>query len=792
MVISYNFLKKYFNLDLSVDEVYESFTKHSIEIERVFPISDVSGVVTGKVISMVKHPESTKLNICNVDYGEGIKQILCGAPNVYEGMITAVAPVGTKLAPDFIISERKLAGELSQGMMCAFSELVNIDVTSEKYHDGIIDFGTDLETGMDVTKILGLDDYIFELGITPNRIDLLNFIGQILEAKAVLKMVPQVFDFDFDYDNNIELTETKFDIKISDKDESLCEYFSLTHMNVKDIELTFSEEYMLMINGISLVNPIVDLGNYAMLVTGQPVHFYDADKIRSNEIVIRNAFKGEEFIGLNKKLINLDENDIVISANNKVISLAGVMGSNEFAIDDNTQNVLFEVGRFNSSSIRKTAARYNFRTDSSFRYERGISLEATFDVNYFVKRFFQKHGCDVSTSKFISSVDLNENVISFELSDLQKTSGYEFSVSEVSEILNLLTFDFAEENEVFDVTISLRHNPFTIKEDLYEEIIRIFGYDNITPKLPEIDVVPTLNRFESVARTVKQYLVDKGFNQVLTYSLVSEKQNGLFRHSKIDFEDIKLALPLSKDREYLRTNLSTSVFETLTLNIKNKVNNLQLFEIGEVFGNNFDFKEKNMLNVMVRGNLFESFNKNTTTMDFFYLKSILGELLIKLNFDLSLVTFDTENVASNLHPYQSANITYNGSYIGYIGKILDKKIKDAYVFEIDFDYLVANYNETISIEEFSTQPSTQKDYSVICSLDTKYQQIKDEILSLNEDKIVNIKIKNEFIDEKLGENMKSVLVNVTINDSEKSLDEKTISLINKNITDKLNVKFNVQ
>lgn len=792
MVLSYNFLKKYFDFDYTPTEVYDLFTKHSIEIETMFPISDVKGVVTGKVVSKVKHPESTKLNICNVDYGQGIKQILCGAPNVYEGMITAVAPVGTQLAPDFVISERKLAGELSQGMMCAFSEIVNVDVKSAKYDEGIIDFGTDLEIGLNVNDILGLDDFIFELGITPNRIDLLNFIGQILETKAVFKQSPKVFDFDFDYDDQVELRETKVELKITDKDEDVCEYFNFTHINVKEFALTFAEEYMLMINGISLVNPIVDLGNYAMLVTGQPVHFYDADKIKSNEISIRRARKNEEFIGLDKKLITLCEDDVVIAAQDKVLSLAGVMGSNEFAVDENTENVFFEVGRFNPTLTRKTAARYNFRTDSSFRTERGISREATFDVNYFVKRYLQKHGADVATSKFISSITLDETIISFTLEDLNITAGHEFSVETVKEMLTLLTFDFEEKDGTFDVTISLRHNPFTIKEDIYEEIIRIYGYDKIVPSIPVIDNIVSLNKFEATSRIVKDFFVNKGFNQLITYSLVSEKQTNLFRHTKLKIEDIKLALPLSKDREYLRSNLTTSVFETLNLNIKNKVNNLQLFEIGEIFSNGFNFREKQMLNVMVRGNLFESFSKDSTQMDFFYLKAILGELLVRLNFDLSLLKFDIENICSELHPYQSANIMYNGSYIGYIGNILDKKVKNAFVFEIDFDYLVANYNENIKIGEFSTQPSTQKDYSVVCDVQTQYQSIKDEIIALNLKEVVSIKIKNEFIDEKLGENKKSVLVNVVLNDSEKSLDEATITSLNTTIVNKLNEKFNVQ
>lgn len=792
MVLSYNFIKKYFNCEKTPQEIYDLFTAHSIEIDRMFNISDVKGVVTGKVISKVKHPSSDKLSICNVDYGQGIKQILCGANNVYENMITAVAPIGTKLSSDFVISEKEIAGELSQGMMCAFSEIVNISVNSEKYNDGIIDFGTDLDIGLDVNTLLSLDDVIYELGITPNRVDLLNFIGQILETKAVLKQGPKLFDFDFDYDLDTELQKTNVDIKILDKNATLCDYLSITHISLKDFSLSYTEEYMLMINNISLVNSVVDLGNYAMLVTGQPINFYDADKVKTSEVSIRSANKNEEFIGLNKKLINLSENDIVVAAGNKILSLAGIMCSNEFCVDENTKNVLLEIGRFNPVMIRKSAAKHNLRSDSSFRFERGISREATFDVNNFIKRYLQKHGCDIASEKVVSNLSLEETKINFDLQDLIITSGYDFTVEQVSEILNILTLDFEVVENTFEVTISLRHNPFTIKEDLYEEIIRIFGYDKITPTLPIVKKVVPLNKFEHTSKLVKNFLVSKGFNQVLTYSLVSEKQNQVFAHKNWTIEDVKLALPLSKDREFLRNNLTTSLLETLTLNLKNQVKNVALFEIGEIFSSTFENCEKQVLNVMVSGDLFESFNKNATKMDFFYLKHILSELFIKLNLDLNKIKFDTTKLNDQLHPYQSANIFYADNYIGYIGNILDKKIKNVYTFEIDFDFLVKQYNENLNIVEFSTQPSTQKDFSVICDNLTKYENIKLAINELKLPEVVAINIINEFVDDKLGKNKKSVLVRVTLNDANKTLSEEQISLLYKQIIEKLNQNYTVQ
>lgn len=792
MVLSYNFIKKYFNTTKTPQEIYDTFTAHSIEIDRMFNISDVKGIVTGKVISKVKHPNSNKLSICNVDYGQGIKQILCGASNVYENMITAVAPVGTKLAPDFTIAEKEIAGELSQGMLCAFSEIVTIDVNSEKYNDGIIDFGTELEVGLDVNTLLGLDDVIYELGITPNRVDLLNFIGQILETKAVLKQGPVLFDFDFDYDKTTELQQTNVDIKITDKNASLCEYFNITQIGLKDFSLSYSEEYFLMINNISLVNPVVDLGNYAMLVTGQPVNFYDADKVKTSEVTIRPAFKNEEFIGLNKKLINLTENDIVVAAGNKILSIAGVMCSNEFCVDDTTQNVLLEIGRFNPTMIRKTAAKHNLRSDSSFRFERGISREATFDVNNFIKRYLLKHGCDISSEKFVSNISLDETQIEFSLEDLSATTGYDFSIEEVSTVLDLLTFEFSVNENIFVVNISLRHNPFTIKEDLYEEIIRIFGYDKITPILPPVNEVVVLNKFEQTSKLVKNYLSNKEINQVLTYSLVSEKQNSLYNHGTFKGENIKLALPLSKDREFLRNNLTSSLFEVLALNVKNQIKNVSIFEIGEIFTQDFENKEKQMLNVMVSGTLFESFNKTSTQMDFFYLKSILSGLLTKLNIDLSKVEYKTDSLCKDLHPYQSANIYVDGKYLGFIGKLMDKKIKDVFTFEIDFDLLVQMYNENIEIKEFSTQPSTQKDFSVVCNTTTTYNEIKNEILSLNLAEIVQINIKNEFIDEKLGRDMKSVLIRITFNDDKKTLNEEQISNLYKTVVNKLNENYIVQ
>lgn len=792
MVLSYNFLKSVFQFEnLSPDDIYDLFTKHSIEIEKFYKASNLEGIVTGKIISSVKHPNSDKLTINNVDYGDGIKQILCGANNVYEGMVTAVAPIGTKFSEDFIIAERKMANELSQGMLCAYDEIVDFKVDSEKYSQGIMDFGTSTPIGIEVNKLLKLDDYIFELGITPNRTDLLNLIGQVLEAKAVLKLNPLNFEIDLDYNEDANAQTTPFNIILNDKDASLSEYFSLTQIKLNDFELDYFQEYMLMINSIKLVNPIVDFGNYAMLLCGQPVHFYDADKLSSKNIEIKLSQKEQQFVGLDKKLYSLQGNDIVICNDNKVMALAGVMGSQEFCIDDNTTNVLLEIGRFDSSLVRKTAKKYGLSTDSSYRYERGINYEATFDVSYYIKKEMQKQNNEVFKSNFITNLEIEEKVISFDINDLNISAGHTFSVEQVVKILELLSFDTRVEGENIFVTISLRHNFFEIKEDLYEEILRIFGYDNIEGYIPNDLSLVKLNKFETTKRLVSQFLIDNGFNNVVTYSLVSEKLNQGLSHIPYNQSPVNLMLPLSKDRELLRNNLTSSIEQIASYNLKRDAKNIKMFEIGEIFDQSFSNNEKIMLNATVQGDLFKSFTNQSTKLDFFYLKGLMFNLFTKLNIDTSKITFKASGFDDKMHPYRSASVYFEETYIGYIGNVINKKIKDLYTFELDFEFLVENSNDAITLVKTSQFPTTTRDFSILVSKDTYYDEIEKLIKSVKSEIIKNVYLKNEYQDEKLG-NDKSLLVSVELNSVEQNLTEKIINATCDKITKKLEKQFKIQ
>lgn len=780
MQLSRKFLSDYIDLEgITTNDLATKMVFAGNEYECVEKLCNATGLVVGKVIECKSHPESDHLHICQVDIGEEIKQIVCGAPNVCAGIKVIVAKVGAVL-PDGTIKDATLAGVSSSGMICSLEEL-GLDSKFLKEEDkiGIHILDDDAIPGEDVIKYLELEDSIIDFELTANRADLMNVLGMAYEVGAIYNRKVKLPEFSLD--ENKENIEFIYDLDV--KTDKCPIYLGKLVKNVTIKESPKFIKTRLMASGIRPINNVVDISNYVMLEYGQPLHFFDADKL-GKKVIVRNAVENELITTLDGNQRELKDTDIVIANEKEPVALAGVMGGLSTEVENDTKNIFIESAIFDSYSIRKTSHRI-LRSEASSRYERGIDPNRTFEAIKRAAYLLNKYADGEIVGGIVSHDNVNkeDKKIDISLNTINTILGMNLSIADVKDIFNRLDFKYNEENGLFKLLVPTRRLDINIKEDLIEEIGRIYGYENMNGVLPTVKIKKGSRTYKGeIKNKIKNRLTGLGLNQVFTYSLVSDDLINKFVSEKKD--EIKVLSPMTDDKKIMRQSIISSLINVYDYNSSRNIKDVNIFEIGSVYYKDEVNIEETKVSGLLSGNYTgNNWQNNNIKVDFYLLKGIIENLLEYLGYS-NRYSFD-HTTLPDLHPGISCSIKLDGEIIGYMGKVhpLISK-KDIYVFEFSLDKLITKQVRLIKFKEISKYPSVNKDVAFIVDKSVESDQIMNVLKKVGGRLLSNIDVFDVYTGENVSDNKKSLAYSLTFQNNERTLtDEEVTEVFNKMINE---------
>jgi len=801
MLISLNWLKDYINLDENIDikELENALTMIGQEVENIeLQGENLKNILTSKILELKMHPDSDHLTVCQVDNGSFVSQVVCGASNHKEGDIVAMAQVGAKLSEDFVIKKGKIRGIESNGMLCSETELgVGND------NSGIIIFPKDTKLGIPLNEYYNLNDTVFELEITPNRPDCLSHIGIARELSAYynteLKM-PKI--------NNHKVSEELIDINI--KDNLSKRYMARV---IKNVKVGPSPKWLvtrLASMGIRSINNLVDISNFIMIETNQPNHIFDFDKLKSNKIIVDKARNDEKFTTLDSKERILSNDDIVIRNGEEVIALAGVMGGENTEVSENTNNILIELAHFDNISIRRTSRRHSLISESSYRFERAVDTE-NFDyvMNRLTDLIIEIAGGEVCDINDVYPVKKEKNICQLSLDRMNRFIGKVIPKEKVIEIFNKLEIKVVDKGNTLELTAPSFRGDLINQFDYFEEVIRMYGFDNIENKMPKITLSENrLNDTTKYTTDIKVLVSNLGLREVINYSFIPansfEKLN-----MNIDSENIiTLKNPIVEEFSVLRPTLMYSLLKNVKDNLNRGQEDIRFFEVSKrfvlsddkieksVYINEKRVSERETLGIVLSG----SFTKNLwapkpESYDFFDMKGIVEAMFDKLNFKSYQLR---RSVNSSYHPGRSVDLFVGKELIGTFGEIHPDVLENMEIdrnrviyAEIYLDLLSKYINKGIKYKGLSKYQSVPRDIAVVVKEEVL---VGDMIKSIQKvDKLIE---KVELFDIYRGigvkSGFKSVAISIVMRDDNKTLEEKDINSVMDKIVGKLKKEFDAE
>ena len=727
MLLSTNFLKQYIDLDDSIDvkELAEKMTAIGNEYDSAERFINATNLVIGKVIECEEHQNSDHLHVCKVDVGDRTLQIVCGAPNVRKDLKVIVALDGAKL-PGGEIKKSIIRGEESNGMICSIAELgLDNKFLKEEDKAGIHELPEDAPVGKDPIEYLGFDDNVIDFELTANRGDLLSIIGMCYEVGAIydkkvkdIDLLHKVYNENLDEQNG-DKDNLDFKLKINTDN---CKLFLAR--KVKDIKIGESSKEIkerLMASGIRPINNVVDISNYVMLETGQPLHFYDADKL-NKVLEVRMAKQDEKLTTLDEEERTLTTDDIVISDGERAIGLAGVMGGLDTEITESTKNVIIESAIFDNVCIRKTSNKI-VRSESSNRFEKGLDPNRTYMAIERACHMLEKYasGKVISGLAKYDKTKKDAKEIEITVSNINKVLGTIIDKKDILDVFRKLGFEYENsDGELIKVIVPTRRIDISIKEDLIEEIGRIYGVDNIEGKQMSLPVKK--GSYDKTVREIRNRMINLGLNETLSYVLVSENEFNMF--TDYNKEGIKILSPLTEEKSILRQSLITSLYKIYNYNKTHDIKDVSIFEIGKSFyKDEKNYIEENKLAVIMSGEYYSGLK--TKEVDFYIIKGIAEEILDYLGYNGRYSFVANENISKDMHPGKSAEISVNNDIIGIIGRIHPALEKDeVYVMEINLDKLLKKQVGKMKYKEFSKFPSVKKDIAVVVDNEIESQELQ--------------------------------------------------------------------
>ncbi|MBH0163381.1 phenylalanine--tRNA ligase subunit beta [Fictibacillus sp. 7GRE50] len=804
MLISYNWLKEYVNVEISPSELADKITKSGIEVEMVESLNKgISGVVVGYVEECIQHPNADKLRVCKVDVGQGeVSQIVCGAPNVAQGQKVAVAVPGAVLPGNFKIKKAKLRGEESHGMICSLTELgVDTKLVPKEYSTGIFVMPSDAEPGSDALEYLNLNDHVLELGLTPNRADCLNVIGVANEVAAILEQEVKLPN------TSITTTEEKAEDFISVHIESLEDNPYYGAMIIRDVKIGPSPLWMqnrLMASGIRPINNIVDITNYVLLEYGQPLHAFDYNRLGSKEIVIRRAAEGEHIQTLDDQDRKLKESHLVITNGKDPIAVAGVMGGATSEVQSDTTNVLLEAAYFTSGRVRAASKDLGLRSEASSRYEKGIDRNRVYAAAMRAASLM----ADLAGGQVAEGIveagkrEVNSYSVKMDVSRMNNLLGTEITSEQTASIFNRLGFAYKESDGKFEVNVPSRRPDITIEADLIEEVGRIYGYDRIPTTYLLSEARPGgLTKNQAQRRNIRTYLEGAGLYQAVTYALTTPAKSTHFSFSDEKVYPISVAHPMSEERSTLRMSLLPQLLEVLQYNRNRSMEDLAIYEMGSVFINRqevlTDLPEEY---VFVSGAVTGVFNEHLwqgerKTVDFYVLKGILEGLMGELNLS-ERITYEAGEI-ENMHPGRTAIVKLDGISVGFVGQLhpaLQKEldVKDTYVFELNATSLLDKETDQMVYQTLPRYPSITRDIALVVDQQLPAGDLTTVIQAAGGELLKEVNLFDLYEGEKMEEGKKSLAFSLKYFDPERTLTDEEVVTAHNRVLKSLEERFGAQ
>ena len=790
MKLSTNFLKDYLDIDINskeaVHELAEDMTKVGNEYDSEGMLIEATNLVIGEVLECEMHPDSDHLHVCKVNTGKETLQIVCGAPNVRKGLKVIVALPGAKL-PGGEIKKSVIRGQESNGMLCSIAELgIESKFLKEEDKAGIHELDNDAPVGGDPIEYMHMKDGVIDFELTANRGDLLSILGMAYEVGAIYDKKVKTIDLTHK-DNG------KLDFKLNIATDNCTLFLAKKVENVKIHESTPEMKEKLMASGIRPINNVVDISNYVMLETGQPLHFYDADKLQGM-IEVRMAEEGEKLTTLDKQERTLSKEDIVISDGKRAIGLAGVMGGYDTEITENTKNIIIEAAIFNSVKIRRTSNKI-LRSEASNRFEKGLDPNRTYMAIERSCNLLEKYAdaTVVGGMEVYDKTSKEDKKIEITVENINSLLGSSLTEKEIIDIFERLGFKVEKDGATLTVYVPTRRLDISIKEDLIEEVGRIYGVDNIQGRLKEMPIKK--GSYDRTTREIRNKMINLGLNETLTYSLVSEKEANMFTMKNNDI--IKILAPLTEERNALRQSLITSLLKTYEYNVARDNKDICLFEIAKTFyidtnsktakanENNSaeneaassEYKEENKLACLMTGEYY--LGLNTKQVDFYIIKGVCEELLDYLGYGgrYSFVA-DKEKLPEEMHPGKSAIISVNGENVGLIGRVTPELCKEeVYVMEISLDKLLNKKVGKMKYKELSKFPVVKKDIAVLVNKEVPAQELLKTIKNNGGKLLQESKVFDLYDGKGIPEGKKSIAFSVTLGDANKTLTDEEVNKV---------------
>ena len=794
MNLSVNWLKQYIDLtDITTAELAEMITKSGVEVEQIHPkILDDDKIVVGYVKTCEQHPNADKLSLCQVDVGDEVLQIVCGAPNVKEGQYVVVAKPGAKLPGNFKIKKTKLRGEASEGMICSLDELgFDEKYIHDDYKDGIFYFQEEVSIGEPACPLLNLNDEIIELDVTANRSDCLSYYGLAYEVAAIFNKEinlpnPEVF---------INHGHSKDYISVKIEDEEANPYYSA--WVIKDVHIKPSPLWLqnrLISAGIRPINNVVDITNYILLEYGQPLHAFDYDRLGSKKIVTRPAKKGETIKTLDGVERKLAEDHLVITNGENAHAIAGVMGGEESEVRDDTTTIILEAAYFNPRTVRKTSKDHGLRSESSARFEKGIDMLRVKEAATRAAQLLSELANGKVLGEIVEAGETkwNPNAVTFTHNEINQKIGTTISVNEMKSIIERLRFDYEEKDGQFTVMPPSRRQDIEIKEDMEEEIARLYGYDHIPFTLPEGEFNRGgLNKNQQLVRKIHHYLQSAGLNETISYSLTTAEKSVAFVSpdvKQLNPKPVKLSMPMSDLHSHLRLSAIPEMLQSVQHNVARNQHNVSIYELGSVYINQEEEmsslpKEQLRLSAAMTGLVLEHpWQGENKQVDFYTIKGILEGLLNYLEIDIEL----EQGELDGLHPGRTALIKLNDEAVGFIGQIhpnvqKDYDLNDTYIFDLNLEKVLNHYEQNDTYRKIPKYPAIQQDLAFVVDTKIKAKELEKAILKQGQPYLQSVHVFDIYEGEHMEDGKKSIAFHLLFQDENKTLTDDEVEKARGNI-----------
>lgn len=782
MKISYNWIKDFIDLDKSPEEISEVLTQTGLEVEGLEYVEKIPGglkdLVVGEIMECIAHPNADKLKLTKVDVGTGeILPIVCGAPNVAQGQKVIVAPVGTTIHPTghqpFTIKKAKIRGEVSEGMLCAEDE-----IGLGQSHAGLLILDTDKPNGTPVKELFETgEDYVFEIGLTPNRGDATGHFGAARDLRAFYDL-----PLKFPKPDNQKVS-LKDPISVTVENHDACPRYS--GATVRGVRVGPSPDWMqwkLRAIGLTPINNIVDITNYVMMSLGQPMHAFDAEKIKGNKVVVKTLSSGTTFKTLDEIDRKLDARDLMICDEKEGMCIAGVFGGIDSGIKETTTDIFLESAYFSADYVRATAMRHGLSTDASFRYERGTDPEMTIpSLHWAVDLILEIAGGSLASDYLdIYPKPIKPVAIETTYSNFHRLIGIDLPHDQILKILNLL--DIQTENKTdsgFTAIVPPFRSEVTREADLVEEVLRIYGFNNIP--LEETLSAGYMASFaekepHKIQEQVSEYLAGKGFSEIQTNSLTNPKY---FKELPIGEKPVEILNKSSEELGYMKTTPLYTALESIRYNINRRIRNLKFFEFSKTYSEKGDdkYKETAILNLYLTGDQQdESWLAPSHSTSFYDLSGALFSVLSRLN----IRDYSTSPLVDHGVFDYGLEVKLNNKVVGVLGKL---KTKITRYFEINQEVFYAEFTwkdlirfaqTDFQYEEISKYPEVRRDLSLVLDKNVSFNEIKDLSFKIERKLLNKMNVFSVYEGDKLDAGKKSYAISFFLQDKEKTLTDKVI------------------